>query len=110
MISSEFAVITVESSIPYNFQYSFWDDLTEAEKNGLEGICEWFQTIKENIKTYNYKELTELVLATNHKIWDSYKKDNVLAEAYEIMWRSLDTYAFNTLVGEELQYFLHEVD
>ena len=58
----------------------------------------------------NYAYLTEMVMVLNHKIWQWYKKNILLAKLYNQLYDMAAEYAENNLKGEELDYYYRITD
>ena len=54
--------------------------------------------------------LTEMVMVLNHKIWQWYKKNILLAKLYNQLYDMAAEYAENNLKGEELDYYYRITD
>ena len=88
---------------------SLWDMFTIAEKLGEKSLEDFFGKAFEKCKT-NYLAMTELVIVTNHKIWEYYKTDEPLARLYNSLWEKCDLWAIENLKGDELEYFVSTTD
>lgn len=89
---------------------TFKMDFTIAEAFGTSAILD---TYKRAFKEWHndYKMLTALVVALNHKIWEHYEADhNELAELYDQLWRIADEYACTHLTDDALAYFYEVTD
>lgn len=94
----------------YEIQTTFWSDFTIADCFGLEAIQDTFDRAFTEWKN-DHKYLTELVIMTNWKLWEHYRKGNeTYARLYDKLWRQCDAYACDTLKGKELEYFLKWTD
>lgn len=98
----------IEELTGYKPITTYYTDFSIADKFGLHAIKD---TFKRCIKNYiNYKYLTELVMALNWKIWEHYNKNEKLAELYNDLWQQAQDFAYNTLKGQELTYFIRTID
>lgn len=90
---------------------TFWMDFSIADRFGLSAIQDTFNRAFEEWKS-DYRYLTELVLVLNHKIWQWWEvqNDHPYALLYNKLWMKADNYALDNLKGDELDYFLREVD
>lgn len=88
---------------------TFWDDFTIADRFGVKAIQDTYNRAFKEWHT-NYKMLTELVMVLNHKIWQHYESNEVIAKLYNNLWEKADAYACNNLKGEELSYFYKVID
>ena len=89
---------------------TFKMDFTIADKFGTSAILD---TYNRAFKEWHddYKMLTALVVALNHKIWEHYEADHKeLAELYDRLWRTADEYAYTHLTDDALAYFLEVTD
>lgn len=88
---------------------TFWDDFTIADRFGVKAIQDTYNRAFKEWRT-NYKMLTELVMVLNHKIWQHYESNEVIAKLYNNLWEKADAYACENLKGEELNYFYKVTD
>lgn len=89
---------------------TFDTDFSIADCFGEVSIKDTYNRALEYAKT-NYKYLTELVLILNWTLWFHYEKGNQkLAKLYNSLWEKTQNYAFDTLKGDELKYFIHTTD
>lgn len=92
---------------------TFWADFSIADKFGPAAIKDTFKRAFNEWKG-NYKYLTELSMVLNHKIASHYSPNkeapNVLAKLYSQLWEQVDSYAYQTLQGEELDYYYSITD
>lgn len=93
----------------YECMTTFWNDFSIADMFGVNAIKDTFDRAFKEWKN-NYKYLTELVMVLNHKIWQWYERNEVIAEAYNELWKKADTYACENLHGEEARYFFDVTD
>lgn len=89
---------------------TYWSEFSIAEKDEPEKVIELYhEKIKET--TGDYKALTELVLVLNQKLWESFENNNnSRARLYQKLWNRAVTHAFDTLEGEELDYYIQTTD
>lgn len=95
----------VESELGYKPITTFWEDFSIADKFGNEAVNDTFKRAFTEWKG-NYAYLTEMVMVLNHKIWQWYKKNILLAKLYNQLYDMAAEYAVNNLKGEELDYFI----
>ena len=89
---------------------TFWLDFTIADTFGAHAINDTYKRAFAEWKD-DYKMLTALVITLNHKIWQHYEnKNNELSQLYDKLWKQADTFAYNTLKGEALEYFIETTD
>ena len=94
----------------YKMKTTFWSDFSIADAFGTNAIQDTFDRAFEEWKT-DYVYLTELVIVTNWKLWEHYRKGNdKYARLYDKLWRICDNYAIENLKDEELSYFLECTD
>ena len=93
----------------YECKTSFWDDFTIAENFGKNAILDTYKRAFEEWKD-DYIYLTELVMVLNHKIWQWYERNELVARIYNDLWEKTNEYAWNTLKGDELTYFYRTTD
>ena len=92
------------------FSTTFPMDFTIADKFGAAAVKDTFNRAFAEWKS-QYKYLTHLVIALNHKIWEWNEKGNkALAELYNSLWQKADAYACENLTGEEANYFYRTTD
>lgn len=92
-----------------NFSTTFPQDFTIADKFGIKAIKDTFNRAFKEWKS-DYRYLTHLVMALNHKIWEHYKTNKAYAELYNELWQKADAYACDNLKGDELAYFYRVTD
>ena len=89
---------------------TFFMDFSIADVFGANAVKDTFNRAFKEWKD-NYKMLTALVIALNHKIWQHYEaENNELALVYDELWKKADQYAFDTLKDDELEYFIEVTD
>lgn len=99
----------IEEMTGYKPITSFWSDFSIADAFGIDAVQDTYKRAFNEWKG-NYKYLTELVLVLNHKIWQHYETNEPLAKVYNELWGKTDSYAYENLNGEELQYFYDVTD
>lgn len=93
-----------------NFSTTFPMDFSIADRFGINAIKDTFNRAFNEWKS-DYRYLTHLVIALNHKIWEHYEKGNkAYAELYNSLWENADAYACDNLKGDELSYFCKLTD
>lgn len=93
----------------YECTTTFWTDFSIADMFGVNAIKDTFDRAFKEWKN-DYKYLTELVMVLNHKIWQWYERNEVIAEVYNELWEKADAYACENLKGKELSYFYRITD
>jgi hypothetical protein len=99
----------IEEITGYKPITTFWDDFSIADRFGASVVRDTFNRAFIEWRG-NYKYLTELVMVLNHKIWQHYETNEVLARVYNELWEKADEYACENLNGEELSYFYRITD
>lgn len=54
--------------------------------------------------------MTELVMVLNWKIAEHYRRNHMLAEMYDELWRKADEWVLDHFDGDDLQYFMRTTD
>lgn len=99
-----------EAEIGYQQQTTFWMDFSIADHFGANAVRDTFNRAFKSWKS-NYIYLTELVLVLNRKCWEWYDKGNSeLSELYDELFYTAQGYAYDTLKGDELDYFWRTTD
>ena len=93
----------------YEYKTTFWMDFSIADRFGISAIKDTFDRAFEDWKN-NYEYLTELVMVLNHKIWQWYDKNDNVAKLYNELWLKAQQYGYDTLEGDELDYFWRTLD
>ena len=91
-------------SCGYEIITTFGNDFDIAEAFGAGAIRDTYNRAFNEWKD-NYKYLTELVLILNWKIWQHYQTNETYAQLYNELWITTNDYAWDTLEGEEQDYF-----
>lgn len=100
----------IEAITGYKPITTFYEDFSIADRFGYDAVRDTAKRGYETAKFLGYKELTELVMVLNHKVWEHYKTNPTLAEVYQDLWYELDGLMQETLKGEELQYYYRTLD
>ena len=100
---------TIEEQTGYHPITTAYMDLSIAEPFGLRAVQGTYTRLIKAF-AHNHKELTELVMALNWKIWEHYRANRRLAEFYNGLWEKAAEYAETTLKGEELDYYWETID
>lgn len=93
----------------YTMTTTFFEDFQIANAFGVKAVKDTYKRAFNDWKD-NYVYLTELVIALNLMIWDTYGKNNALADVYNELWIEADEYACNNLKGDELSFFYRTTD
>jgi hypothetical protein len=92
------------------FTTTFWSDFTIADAFGIDAVKDTFKRAFKEWKD-DYKYLTDLVIVLNHKCWEHYERGNQqLSKLYQDYFYEAQNYAYDTLKGEEFDYFWKKVD
>lgn len=102
-------VWNVEKELGYKPVTTFWQDFSIADVFGKQSVYQTFHKIFDSWKD-NYKDLTELVMVLNHKIWQWYGKNDSLAQSYQDLWEATSQYAECHLKESELDYYYQVTD
>lgn len=102
----------------------FWADFTVAEAYGVDAVRSTFKNCLYQSRPY--KEITELVIVLNHKTWQFYEKMtkeekggrdlakiaryHKLYKVYEAYYYEVNSYAHETLTGDEARFFFAVTD
>ena len=93
----------------YEVQTTFWEDFSIADHFGLNAIQDTYNRAFAEWKN-NHIYLTELVMVLNWKIWQHYDKNEKLVKLYDSLWKKTQSYAYKSLKGQELAYFITTTD
>lgn len=96
-------------TLDYQFISTFWEEFCISDRYGSEGVLDHYKEVFDEWKD-NHKYLTELVLILNLKIWSWYGVDDDLGMTYDKLWKMTDSYALDTLKGDNLRYYLATLD
>lgn len=89
---------------------TFYADFSVADVYGERAIRDTYRRAFNGWK-HDYKMLTELVTALNHKIWFWHGRgDGEKTKLYDGLWRKADAYGLDNLKGDELKHFLMVLD
>lgn len=91
---------------------TFWDDFSIADAFGVDAIQDTYNRAFKEWKS-NYKYLTELIAALNHKIWFWYElegESSAKSKLYDKLWREADAWACENLKGEEATFYFMVTD
>lgn len=92
------------------FSTTFWDDFSIADSFGVDAIRDTFNRAFAEWKD-DYFYLTDLVVVLNHKIWQHHDAGNeAYARLYDELWNKAQDYGYDTLEGDELEYFWSVLD
>lgn len=101
--------LALEKEFNYKFETTFWEEFSIADQYGPEGVLEHYNLVFDQWKD-NLMYLTELVLVLNWKIYQWYQVDDTLGMTYDELWKRTDSFAMDTLKGEDLHNYLSVLD
>lgn len=105
----EIEIISV-GQVEEEFSTTFALDFTIADRFGASAVRDTFNRAFDEWKE-DYRYLTDLVIVLNHKIWQHYESGNVaLSRLYDELWRKADEYAWDTLQGDQQDYYFRMTD
>lgn len=94
----------------YEMESTFMMDFSIADRFGAAAVKDTFKRAFKEWRT-NYIYLTELVVTLNLKIWEHYEKNNmILANIYDDLWRTAESYVYENLEGDELSFYYQVTD
>ena len=99
----------LQDTLGFEFQTTLWEDFSIRDGFGPQGVVEHYKLVFDQWKD-NVKFLTELVLVLNLKIASWFCVDDDLGRIYEYLWKITDSYALETLKGDDLHYYLNTLD
>lgn len=100
----------LQDTLSYDFQTTFWEEFSISDRwYGPAGVIDHYNLVFDQWKD-NVKFLTELVLVLNLKIASWFGVDDDLGRTYEYLWKITDSYALDTLKGDDLHYYLNTLD
>lgn len=94
----------------YSPTTTLWEDFCIAERFGIGAIRSTYRRGFAFAMRSGYKEVTELVMVLNHKVWEWCERDATIASVYDRLWREADKWACGNLKGDELDYFYSTTD
>lgn len=100
---------TIEEETGYRPITTAYMDLSIAEPFGVNTVTVTAHRLQKAFGG-DYKELTELVMALNWKIWEHYQTRPNLARVYNRLWEEASAYAESHLEGEQLEYYYRTID
>lgn len=98
-----------EKMFDFKFETTFWEEFCIAENYGSDGIREHYKVVFDQWKN-NLKFLTELVLVLNWKVSTWFGVDDTIGKTYDELFRKTDSFAIDTLKGDDLHYYLSTLD
>ena len=99
-----------EREIGYEQKTTFWMDFSIADNFGLDAVRDTYSRAFKMWKG-SVIYLTELVLVLNRKCWQWNDEGNAeLSDLYSDLFYKTQAYAYETLKGDELDYFWRTTD
>ena len=109
---AQFSAFMEESG--YETKTTFYMDfsLCDIMPNKADAISAIKDTYKRAFKAWrdNIDYITEFVMVLNHKIWEWYDKDAVIAKVYNDLWQEADAWCMDNLKGEDFSYYRRTLD
>lgn len=104
-------VVTFDSESAFGYKQitTLFQDFSIADNFGISAIKDTYKRAFAQYKK-QYKELTELVMVLNWKIWQHCETNEEVAKVYNELWEKADGYACDHLKGDELSYFYRTTD
>jgi len=81
---------------------TFWEDFTIADRFGIDGIEDTYQRAFNEWRS-DVKDLKELILVLNHKIWQYHEKLPQISEVYHQKYNEAYRWATENLNDKDLQ-------
>lgn len=100
----------IEALTGYKPITTFYEDFSIADRFGMSAIRDTYKRGLKSAKFLGYKYLTEFVMALNWKIHEHYQTRQAIAELYYDLWEQAKEEVYNTLQGEELEYYYRTTD
>ena len=88
---------------------TFYYDFTIADAFDEKAVRDTYKRVMKSW-SHDYKYLTELYLVLNHKIWELYESNRILAQVYDELWRDCGKWCDTWLPEDELEYFYRVTD
>lgn len=99
----------IEEMTGYKPLTTLYTDFGIAEAFGVTAIKDTLKNILET--TTDHKELTELVMVLNWKIWEHYETNDSLARVYNALWEATREHLTRKVfTKEQLKYYYKTVD
>ena len=104
------SVWNIEAMTGYKPQTTFWMDFSIADKFGLAAVQDTYKRAFREWKS-NTVYVTELAMVLNWKSWEHNSNGNVrLSELYAKLWAQTDTWCYEHLKGDDLNYYWRTTD
>ena len=103
----------IEELTGYKPLTTIYEDFSIADNFGEAAILDTYKNLisPQGICNHNYKYITELVMALNHKIWEHYESgDEKKARLYDNLWRKAQEIVFKKFNENELKYYYKITD
>lgn len=88
---------------------TFWTDFSIAEPFGFNAIHDTYERAFNEWKK-DTVFITELAMVLNWKAWQYCKTDIELSKYYQRLWHETDTWIFENLKDDDLQYYIRQTD
>ena len=100
----------VQEECGYEPKTTFWEDFWIAVRCGGERAVR--STYRRALRAWgsSCEYVTELVLVLNHMGWALWRVNEGLARVFFTLWEELNARCWETLEGEELEYFARVTD
>ncbi len=99
----------IEALTGYKPKTTFYTDFSIADGFGVSAIRDTYHRAFTEWHD-NVEYLTELVMVLNWKVWEHYNQNETYTQVYQDLWELADTYAMDSLTGDDLTYFLQTTD
>lgn len=110
-------VWTIEEQTGYKPITTYWQDFSIADACQLRGlqddaILDTHQRCWPGLKkSRDPKTITEYVMVLNWKIWAHYENGAIsISRIYDRLWRECESWVFDNLKDDDLQYYLNITD
>lgn len=103
----------IENITGYRPLTTLYLDFGIAERFGEKAIRNTYNKMVKEYNILSYKELTELVMVLNWKLWEHYESGNErLARLYDELWRKGSEHTITLLENdsEKLGYYYRTTD
>ena len=95
----------IEELNGYPPRTTFYEDFSTADNFGTLAVHYTYYRAF-NASQNNIEYMTELVMVLKLKIREHYRRNYMLVETYDELWRNADKWVYDHFDGEDLQYFI----